>query len=99
VQPDLRNIEQAIRDADRQFANAEAQTQGVVISAIVARYAEKPVPLPVRAIVSPMVMWIWIGGLIAVGGALLALWPAAATRKREAASAYKARLGGELTRA
>ena len=99
VQPDLRNIQQAIRDADRQFTNAEAQTQGVVLSAIVARYAAKPVPLPVRAIVSPMVMWIWIGGLIAAAGALLALWPAAATLRRESASAYKARVGGELTRA
>ena len=99
VQPDLRNIQQAIRDADRQFANAEGQTQGIALSAIVARYAAKPVPLPVRAIVSPMVMWIWIGGLIAVAGSLLALWPAAATRRRESAGAYKARVGGELTRA
>ena len=29
-------------------------------------------------IVNPLVSWIWIGGLIALLGALIALWPAAA---------------------
>jgi cytochrome c-type biogenesis protein CcmF len=99
VQPDLRNVERAIRDADAKFAGADAQTQAIVIAAIIERYASKPVQLPVRAIVSPMVAWIWVGGGIALLGALLALWPAAATKQREVASEYKARLGSELTRA
>jgi cytochrome c-type biogenesis protein CcmF len=98
VQPDLRNVEKAIRDADARFADADPQTQGLVISAILSRYVDKPVPLPVRAIVSPMVAWIWVGGGIALLGALLALWPSPAARRREVAAAYKARVGGELSR-
>ena len=38
-----------------------------------------------RVIVDPLVTWIWIGGLIALVGALLAIWPARPTRRRPAA--------------
>ena len=98
VQPDLRNVRAAIDEADRRFPEADPRTQGIITMAIVQRYRSKPVPLPVRAIVSPMVVWIWVGGAIAVLGALLALWPSPAARQREVAAAYKARVGGELTR-
>jgi cytochrome c-type biogenesis protein CcmF len=98
VQPDLRNVEQAIRDADAKFADASPQTQGIITMAILSRYMNKPVALPVRAIVSPMVAWIWVGGGVALLGALLALWPSPAARRQEVAAAYKARVGGELSR-
>ena len=35
-----------------------------------------------RVIVDPLVTWIWIGGLIALCGALIAIWPARAARRR-----------------
>jgi cytochrome c-type biogenesis protein CcmF len=98
VQPDLRNVQAAIDEADRRFPNAGPQTQGIITMAIIQRYKNKPVPLPVRAIVSPMVAWIWAGGAVALLGALLALWPSPAARRREVAAAYKARVGGELSR-
>jgi cytochrome c-type biogenesis protein CcmF len=98
VQPDLRNIEAAIKEADRRFPDASPQTQGIVVMAILQRYMNKPVAMPVRAIVSPMVGWIWAGGAVALLGALLALWPSPAARRQEVAAAYKARVGGELTR-
>jgi cytochrome c-type biogenesis protein CcmF len=99
VQPDLRSIQKAIRDADSKFATAKPELQLFILSQIVNRYVQKPVALPVRAIVSPLVAWIWIGGAVALLGAMLALWPAPAARRREVASAYSARLGSELTRA
>jgi cytochrome c-type biogenesis protein CcmF len=98
VQPDLRNIDAAIKEADRRFPDAAPQTQGIIIMAILRRYMDRPVEMPVRAIVSPMVAWIWVGGGIALLGSLLALWPSPAARRREVAAAYKARVGGELTR-
>ena len=98
VQPDLRNIEDAIKRADSEFANAEPQAQQVIYAAILSRYIDKPSPLPVRALVSPMTGWIWLGGGVALLGALLALWPSPAARRREVAAAYKARVGGELQR-
>jgi cytochrome c-type biogenesis protein CcmF len=98
VQPDLRNIEDAIRRADQQFAKSDMRTQEVIYAAILSRYVDRPAQLPVRAIVSPMVAWIWVGGGIALLGALLALWPSPAARRREVAAGYKARVGGELSR-
>jgi cytochrome c-type biogenesis protein CcmF len=98
VQPDLRNIEGSVKEADRRFPNAAPQTQGLVIMANIERWKNKPVPMPVRAIVSPLVGWIWAGGAVALLGALLALWPSPAARRQEVAAAYKARVGGELTR-
>jgi len=38
-----------------------------------------------RVIVNPLVTWIWIGGLIALAGALIAIWPARAARRGPAA--------------
>jgi cytochrome c-type biogenesis protein CcmF len=98
VQPDIRNIEDAIARADKEFAGSEMRTQEVIYAAILSRYIDRPAPLPVRALVSPMTGWIWFGGGVALLGALLALWPSPAARRREVAAAYKARVGGELQR-
>jgi cytochrome c-type biogenesis protein CcmF len=34
-----------------------------------------------KVIVNPLVMWMWIGGLIALSGALIALWPSRGRRR------------------
>jgi cytochrome c biogenesis factor len=49
--------------------------------------------------VSPLVSWIWIGGGIAVLGALIAAWPSPEARMRRVSSLYAARLGRDLSRA
>jgi cytochrome c-type biogenesis protein CcmF len=98
VQPDLRNIDDAIKRADSQFADADPRSQEVIYAAILSRYVERPAPLPVRALVSPMTGWIWVGGGVALLGGLVAVWPSSASRRREVAAAYKARVGGELQR-
>ena len=50
-------------------------------SAYLARdYLKHPPPAQFHFIVSPLVMWIWIGGLIVFVGGLIALWPAPSTR-------------------
>ncbi|HWP33278.1 MAG TPA: cytochrome c-type biogenesis CcmF C-terminal domain-containing protein, partial [Solirubrobacterales bacterium] len=38
-------------------------------------YVAEARPATFRVIVNPLVTWIWIGGLIALSGALIALWP------------------------
>jgi cytochrome c-type biogenesis protein CcmF len=42
---------------------------------IAAGYVSEGAPSTFRVIVNPLVTWIWIGGLIALAGALIALWP------------------------
>ena len=44
-------------------------------------------------------IWIWIGGAIAVVGGLIAVWPAPEARRRRVSDVYAARLARELGRA
>jgi cytochrome c-type biogenesis protein CcmF len=77
--------------------------EGVIAIAVLARaYLQNPPPAAFRFEVSPLVMWIWIGGAIVFLGGLLALWPAAAGRwafhplRRRVSVRSRTRLGSEL---
>jgi len=99
VRPDLVSLEKPIARADRRFADSPGQVQAVIIQALAEHYRLDPPPAAFRAIVSPLVAWIWIGGGIAVLGALIAAWPSPEARLRRVRSLYAARLGRELSRA
>jgi cytochrome c-type biogenesis protein CcmF len=99
VRPDLVSLEEPIARADRTFADSPGNVQAIVIRTLTELYQEDPPPAAFRAIVSPLVTWIWIGGAIAVLGALIAAWPSPEARLRRVRSLYAARLGRELTRA
>jgi cytochrome c-type biogenesis protein CcmF len=99
IEPDIQSLQPFIREADRRFAKAGPDLQGFLIAAIAERYRTHPAPATFRIIVSPLVTWIWIGALIVVGGALIALWPAPAGLRQREASAYAARVARELGRA
>jgi cytochrome c-type biogenesis protein CcmF len=99
VQPDLRVLNQPIREANRRFGDAPAKVQAVLIAALSQRYLNRAPPATFRVIVNPMVSWIWIGGMIVLGGALFALWPSPLAARRRVTSLYAARLGRELSRA
>jgi cytochrome c-type biogenesis protein CcmF len=70
--------------------------QAIVALGYLARvYLKNPPPAQFHLIVSPLVMWIWIGGLIVFGGGLIAIWPAPSTvRSRLAARARGRSLPG-----
>ena len=99
MQPDLRALEEPIREANARFARSSGEVQAVVIAAIADSYRKDPPAATFRALASPMVMWIWIGGGVVLLGALTALWPAPGARRRRVTSLYAARLGRELSRA
>jgi cytochrome c-type biogenesis protein CcmF len=48
---------------------------------IAAGYLSEAAPATFRVIVNPLVTWMWIGGLIALAGALIGLWPTRSTRR------------------
>jgi cytochrome c-type biogenesis protein CcmF len=48
-------------------------------------YLSEAAPATFRVIVNPLATWIWIGGLISLAGALIAIWPARGARRRPAA--------------
>jgi cytochrome c-type biogenesis protein CcmF len=53
---------------------------------IARSYLTDAAPATFRVIVDPLVAWIWIGGLIALAGALIAIWPARPARRAPAAA-------------
>ncbi len=58
-----------------------------LILGLTARYITHPWPVTFLLIVSPLVMWLWIGAMIVVFGGLIALWPAPMLARRRARSA------------
>jgi cytochrome c-type biogenesis protein CcmF len=56
-----------------------SKLQEATAQRIARSYLAEGAPVSFKIIVNPLVTWIWIGGLIALAGALIALWP---TRRR-----------------
>ncbi|MBA2439976.1 MAG: heme lyase CcmF/NrfE family subunit, partial [Thermoleophilaceae bacterium] len=96
VRPDISALDGPIREANAKFARSSGDVQALVIAAIAERYRRNPPPATFRAIVSPLVSWIWIGGAIILLGALIAAWPSPEARLRRVRSLYAARLGRDL---
>jgi cytochrome c-type biogenesis protein CcmF len=97
VRPDISRLSGPIRVANRKFAGAGPKVQALILAALVESYRRNPPPAAFRALSSPLVVWIWIGGAILVLGALVAAWPAPEARLRRVRSLYAARLGRELS--
>jgi cytochrome c-type biogenesis protein CcmF len=84
VQPDMEVLRAAIEQADRRFPDATAETQVVILSALVERYMRRSGTVTIRLIVFPFVVWLYVGGAIVLAGAAVALWP---RRRRDRAMA------------
>jgi cytochrome c-type biogenesis protein CcmF len=48
---------------------------------IAAGYLTENSPVTFRVIINPLVTWMWIGGLIALAGAIIGLWPTRRSRR------------------
>jgi cytochrome c-type biogenesis protein CcmF len=97
-----RRLMRLARDSDPAETGAQQQLsylQGLAIRSIAERYEADASPIDLRVNVNPFVIWIWLGGGIAIGGALFALWPVPAGRRRQVSDVYAARLARDLGRA
>jgi len=100
VQPDIGAMRRMIDGIDQRFPLAQGDTQAFLLTAVAQRYRLSPPPATFRLIVSPLVEWIWLGGIVLGVGGLIALWPAPRTARRRApARAWAGRPAQELTRA
>jgi cytochrome c-type biogenesis protein CcmF len=100
VQPDIGAMQKMIDGIDKRFPLAQGDTQRFLLTAVAQRYALAPPPAVFRLIVSPMVEWIWLGGIVLGLGGLIAIWPPPrGSRVRAPARSWSARLGRELSRA
>jgi cytochrome c-type biogenesis protein CcmF len=57
------------------------QIQSQTAEEIAKTYLNDNIPANFKVIVDPLVTWMWIGGLIALSGALIALWPSRGRRR------------------
>jgi cytochrome c-type biogenesis protein CcmF len=74
--------------------------EGMIALAVMAReYMKTPPPAQFHLIVSPLVMWIWIGGAIVLGGGLIAIWPAPSAVRRRVSVRSRSRAAQGLARA
>jgi cytochrome c-type biogenesis protein CcmF len=104
ISPDIGRLRPIVEEGDRVFTEADAgslppaergRLLAEALRGLAARYADDPPPATFRILVSPMVTWIWIGALIVLAGALIALWPTPRTLARRVAAAYAAQVGRE----
>jgi cytochrome c-type biogenesis protein CcmF len=101
VQPDIEApaLERIVKVGNRTLPAEDAL---VAIGYLAREYLKHPPQAQFHFIVSPLVMWIWLGGLIVLGGALIAIWPAPSTVRRRVAlrlRARSARAGARAVRA
>jgi cytochrome c-type biogenesis protein CcmF len=110
MQPDLTSFDQVIADGDALFARLAAQLdlsdpaaaavladqQGEAIAGLGQRYLNRTPPAEFRVNVNPFVIWIWIGGIVGMLGALFGLWPGAEARRSRVSDVYAAKLAREL---
>jgi cytochrome c-type biogenesis protein CcmF len=74
--------------------------EGMIALAVMAReYLKTAPPAQFHLIVSPLVMWIWIGGGIVLGGGLIAMWPAPSAVRRRVRIGARSRAAHGLARA
>jgi cytochrome c-type biogenesis protein CcmF len=67
-----------------------------VIDFLAHEYLKHPPPAQFRLLVSPLIMWIWLGGLIVFGGGLLALSPSPGALRRRVARPATLELAREV---
>jgi cytochrome c-type biogenesis protein CcmF len=105
--PDIDSLKPVIDEGDKvftRFANdpkttpqERSEALAAILVGITQRYTNNPPDTTFRVISSPLVAWLWIGAIVIVVGALIALWPTGgdASRRRERAG-YTARVAREL---
>jgi cytochrome c-type biogenesis protein CcmF len=98
AQPDLSEVQPMIKEADRRFPDANPQLEGFIVSTVVRRYLRDAPVANFRLIVSPLVAWIWIGGVIVVGGAMVGLWPSPRQARSRVAAPAAVRAPGTQVR-
>jgi cytochrome c-type biogenesis protein CcmF len=98
-----RQMRAAVATGDQSLISRQAaalqQIQGLAIRKIASGYLDDPPPAVFHVIVNPLVTWMWIGAIVAVAGALVAVWPAPGARRRRVTSLEAARLGRAPSRA
>jgi hypothetical protein len=98
IEPDIEapNLKRIVTAGNSTLPPDEAL---VAIAYLARAYLKHPPPTQFNLVVSPLVFWIWIGGVISFGGGLIALWPAPSVVRRRVRARSRARALRGLARA
>jgi cytochrome c-type biogenesis protein CcmF len=98
VEPDIETpaLQRIVKIGNRTLPPEDAV---VALGYLARAYLQHPPEAQFHFIVSPLVMWIWIGGLIVFGGGLIAIWPAPSAVRRRVSMRSRARAAHGLARA
>jgi cytochrome c-type biogenesis protein CcmF len=90
IQPNIEApaLKRIVTAGDKTLSPEEAP---VALLYLARAYLKQPPPAQFHLIVSPLVMWIWIGGLIVFLGGLIAVWPAPSTVRSRVVARVRAR--------
>jgi cytochrome c-type biogenesis protein CcmF len=107
VTPDVTRVLKRVKEGDAIFRQAQGKIStdqygaglAEAIRGLVRNYRTDAPPPTFRLIVSPLVAWIWLGGIVVILGGLICLWPAPDLARRRATAGYAARVARELGRA
>ena len=84
VEPNTSKITPLADKVDAKFPKLDPIPRAIGIGAIANAYLKNPPPATFRIVVSPLVTWIWAGGIVIALGGLIAIWPAAHPARRRA---------------
>src|ERR1039458_455053 len=78
IAPDIETpqLKRIVEIGNRTIPFVRPEDALIAVAFLARAYLQHPPPAQFHFIVSPLVMWIWIGGLIVFGGGLIAIWPA-----------------------
>jgi cytochrome c-type biogenesis protein CcmF len=99
IQPDPEYLNKVISGVADRTADKPVAQQENAVRGLMAVYQRGVIPAQFRLLVSPLVAWIWIGGLIVFAGGLIALWPAPDAARGRVRAGYAARVAQDLDRA
>jgi cytochrome c-type biogenesis protein CcmF len=98
IQPNIEApaLQRIVKAGNRTLPPADAL---VALGVLARAYLQHPPAAQFHFIVSPLVMWIWLGGLVVFAGGLIAVWPAPSTVRGRVAARSRARAVRGLARA
>jgi cytochrome c-type biogenesis protein CcmF len=88
IAPDIETpqLKRIVEIGNRTIPFVRPEDALIAVAFLARAYLQHPPPAQFHVIVSPLVMWIWIGGLIVFGGGLIAIWPAPSALRRRVAA-------------